>query len=85
MTAGDLLSLLSFLHSSTTPIGDNKNDTIRSDCDVLKLLAKHLPDFAKLTAAAKDGKIPLPDLRATVKPFCFGEKVIPDLKPPAGQ
>lgn len=85
VTPGDLLSLLSLLHSSTTPIGDNKNDTIRSDCDVLKLLAKHLPDFAKLTAADKDGKIPLPDLRATVMPFCIGEKLIPDLKAPDGQ
>jgi len=85
VTQADLLSLLSLLQSATTPVGGDKNDHIRSDCDVLKLLAKYLPDFAKLTAAAKDGKILLPNLRAAVVPFCFGEKLIPDLKAPASR
>ena len=38
-----------------------------------------------LAAAAKDGKIPLPDLHAAVRPFIMGKTPIPDPKPPAGQ
>jgi len=79
----DLLSLLSLIHSSIHPITDNKKDTFQTDCDVLKLLAKYLPDFAKLTASAKDGKIPLSELFETVKPYCNGEKSIPDLPAPS--
>jgi hypothetical protein len=85
VTTVDLSSLLSLLYSSAVTVGANKNASIRADCDVLKLLAKYLPDFAKLTSAAKDGKVPIQDLRAAVEPFCRGEKPIPDPKAPCQQ
>ena len=83
VSQGDLGALLSLLYSTTIPSDATEHDTIRPDCDVLKILAKHLPDIAKLTAAAKDGKIPLPDLHAVVKRFCLGETPIPDPQSPA--
>lgn len=83
MSQGDLGALLSLLYSTTLPRDATEHDTIRPDCDVLKILAKDLPDIAKLTAAAKDGKIPLPDLHAVVKRFCLGETPIPDPQSPA--
>jgi hypothetical protein len=69
----------------TYPNDANKNDSIRADCDVLKILAKYMPDFAKLTAAAKDGKIPLTDLSAAVRPFILGNTPIPNPEAPAGK
>lgn len=78
VTSADLHSLLSVIHSSIDPTSKNKNETILADCDVLKLLAKHLPEVAKQTTAAKNGRIPLTELLKTVKPFCNGEKSVPD-------
>lgn len=83
VSQSDLAALIWALYSPTAPLEDNKNDTIRADCDVLKILAKYVPDLAKLSAAAKDGKIPLPDLHAEVRPFILGKKPIPDPKPAA--
>lgn len=86
VSQGDLASLLGslFLYSTTIPSDSNKDDTIRADCDVLKILGKYVPDLAKLTAA-KDGKIPLADLHEAVRPFIVGKTPIPDPKSPAGQ
>ena len=80
VSQSDLATLIGLLYSPTAPHEGNKNDTIRADCDVLKILAKYVPDLVKLTAAAKNGKIPLPDLHAEVRPFILGKKPIPDPK-----
>ena len=85
VSQGDLTSLIGTLYSMTYPNDANKNDSIRADCDVLKILAKYMPDFAKLTAAAKDGKIPLTDLSAAVRPFILGNTPIPNPEAPAGK
>ena len=80
VSQNDLAALLVMLG---TPIDANKHDAIRADCDVLRILAKYVPEVAKLTAAAKNGKISLPDLRAVVTPFMIGKTPIPDPKPSA--
>ncbi len=79
----DLASLLGLLMTAAATVEADQAATTRADCDVLKLLAKHLPEITKLTAAAKAGKLPLADVRATIKPWMYGEKPFPSPLAPA--
>jgi len=79
----DLASLLGLLMAAAAPVEADQTATIRADCDVLKLLAKHLPEIAKLTTAANAGTLPLADVRATIKPWMYGEKPFPSPRAPA--
>lgn len=80
VSQSDLAALLGMLYMQSDV---NKPDAIRTDCDVLRILAKYVPEVAKLTASAKEGKIPLSDLGEVVSPFVTGKTPIPDTKPSA--
>ena len=80
VSQSDLAALLGMLYM---PSDVNKPEAIRTDCDVLRILAKYVPEVAKLTASAKEGQIPLSDLGEVVSPFVTGKTPIPDTKPSA--
>ncbi len=83
VSQSDLAALLGMLFSVNITGAAGKEDTIRADCDVLRILGEHVPELAELTAAAKGGRIPLSALRAELRPFILGGKPIPDPKPAA--
>lgn len=76
VTRSDLISLLSAVHILSQTV-DERHPALLTDCDMVKLLSKHIPEIAKLADSHKKA-IPLTELGHVVKPFVLGERPIPE-------
>ena len=72
---GDLISVTMMLSGILDE--DAKQRTLDANCDYMKTLAHHFPDIAALRRSAKDGRVAIEALNATLAPYAYGAKELP--------
>jgi hypothetical protein len=73
-TKSDALTLANLLFSVCS--GSEKDQTIASQCDLISILAKKIPEVAAFVKNSKGGKIPTKALGKALEPYIFAGKAL---------